>query len=577
MRVFTGHIQKMAEPIQNENAYQALDIVQQLEASGALGSGGRLPALLRFIVREELAGRGERLKAYAIATEVLGRGSSFDPAQDSIVRVEVARLRRALDFYYAANGRDAPLKITIPKGGYRPLIGPQEAPPTPADIPETDDAPTSAIVTPRISLFMKLAALALALLAAVLAWMTKDETGKVPVVEARPAYSVATPRILLLPIDATDEASKAVAPGLRAQIAALLAQQSWLAVSVEENFIPLGKLPPKLFALSMVLSRSEGAFTMRALLHVEPEHRVVWSGRYDSGTLHQPTLDMVSSIATDIGRDLGYPLGPVGRAVGKRSGETAPEVEDRFLCMMNAYRYWRGLEAKQRSDSLACLERLTALHPDYVEGRAMLALFMIENARTKDTKVRDEFHARAQSLLRGAPEDDRLSLSARMALNACKGDMEATKQDAQRLFALAPNDPDTLADVANVAGMAALDWELSLAAEARAFELASVPHARYAHAETAKLLLEGKYEAALAAISRVPQKNLADGQMMLLALATLADAPLRAQSADDSLATGFSNKPGALSERIDTACWHASVKAAYHKALDEAFELRAPR
>ena len=184
---------------------------------------------------------------------------------------------------------------------------------------------------------------------------------------------------------------------------------------------------------------------------------------------------------------------------------------------------------------------------------------------------------RAQSLLRGAPEDDRLSLSARMTLNACRGDTEATKQDAQRLFALAPNDPDTLADIANAAGMAALDWELSLTAEARAFELASVPHARYAHAKAAKLLLEGKYEAALAAISRVPQKNLADGQMMLLALATLADAPLRAQSAEDSLATGFSSKLGALAERIDTSCWHDSVKAAYHKALAEAFELRAPR
>ena len=392
----------MAEPLQNENACQALDIIGQLESSGALGAGGRLPALLRFIVTEELAGRGERLKAHAIATQVLGRSSSFDPAQDSIVRVEVARLRRALDFYYASSGRDAPVKITIPKGGYRPLIGQQEAPPEQANTPETDEAPTNAIVTPDMSLFMKLAALALALLAAALAWIAKDETSKAPVIEPRPAYSVATPRIVLLPIEATDEASRAVAPGLRAQIAALLAQQTWLAVSVEENFVPVGKLPPKLFALSMVLSRSDEAFTMRALLHNEPEHRVVWSGRYDSSTLHKPTLDMVGSIAADIGRDLGYPLGPVGRAVGKKSGETSPDVEDRFLCMMNAYRYWRGLEAKQRSDSLACLERLTALHPDYVEGRAMLALFMIENARTRDTKARAEYHARAEPAARRA-------------------------------------------------------------------------------------------------------------------------------------------------------------------------------
>lgn len=79
-------------------------LITRLERSGALGTGGRLAALLRYLVAEELAGRGDRLKAYAIATEILGRGPDFDPQQDSIVRVEIARLRKALDLYFATQG-----------------------------------------------------------------------------------------------------------------------------------------------------------------------------------------------------------------------------------------------------------------------------------------------------------------------------------------------------------------------------------------------------------------------------------------------------------------------------------------
>jgi hypothetical protein len=45
------------------------------------------------------------LKKYVIGAEVYGKSSSYDPSADSIVRVEVARLRSELLEYYATNGR----------------------------------------------------------------------------------------------------------------------------------------------------------------------------------------------------------------------------------------------------------------------------------------------------------------------------------------------------------------------------------------------------------------------------------------------------------------------------------------
>jgi hypothetical protein len=74
-----------------------LEALDSIIASGALGGGERLPALLRYLVTEELAGRGERIKAFAIATEVLGRGADFDPQIDSIAQIKMARLRKELD------------------------------------------------------------------------------------------------------------------------------------------------------------------------------------------------------------------------------------------------------------------------------------------------------------------------------------------------------------------------------------------------------------------------------------------------------------------------------------------------
>lgn len=547
-------------------AERAFEIIQRLEEAGALGTGGRLPALLRYLVGEELAGRGDRIKAYAIATEVLGRNKTFDPAQDSIVRVEVARLRKALDLYFATAGRDAALKITIPKGGYRPAIGTDvatddavegEATPAPASSPSRGGMAALAV--------LGLAALSvLAVLLGVVEWPFR---GKPP---APQAYASATARLMLLPVEASQDAAPGLAAGLRAQLAAMLAQQSWLAVSMDERLPAPEAMPRKAFSLNTVLSRGEKGYGVQALLHQEPEHRVVWSGRYDSALLHQGALELARGIATDLAGDLGYTLGPVGQAVAGRSGETAPEVEDRFLCTMNAYRYWRGLEAKQRADALACLERLTTRLPHYAEGRALLALFALEDARQSVGAAHDAALARAEGFLRGANETDRLATTARMMVSACKDDVVATRAQAHALVAAAPNDADTLAEVANAAGPVALDWEGALRAEERAFALSSAPHPRYAHPRALERVMAGDYEGALAALSRVPQGNLATGQMMMLVLAKLAKAPQRAQGAAEALAAMQADRPEALRQRIEAACWHEDVKAAFRKALESA-------
>lgn len=94
----------------------------ELRASGALGQTSRLAPLLGCLVAEELTGRGDGLKGTAIGTTVFDRPADFDPNADSIVRVEVNRLRSALAQYDATAGQDAEIRIDVPDGGHRPRI-----------------------------------------------------------------------------------------------------------------------------------------------------------------------------------------------------------------------------------------------------------------------------------------------------------------------------------------------------------------------------------------------------------------------------------------------------------------------
>ena len=63
-----------------------------------------LSKLLRYLVEETANGRGDTLKSYSVAVEVLGRPASFDCATDSSARVHMVRLRKALENQYALHG-----------------------------------------------------------------------------------------------------------------------------------------------------------------------------------------------------------------------------------------------------------------------------------------------------------------------------------------------------------------------------------------------------------------------------------------------------------------------------------------
>lgn len=77
---------------------------------------------LAYVVEKELAGLQEEICPALLGVRVFGRGEDFDPNKDPIVRIEAGKLRRDLETYYLKAGRRNPLRISIPKGGYRPSL-----------------------------------------------------------------------------------------------------------------------------------------------------------------------------------------------------------------------------------------------------------------------------------------------------------------------------------------------------------------------------------------------------------------------------------------------------------------------
>lgn len=130
------------------------DELTRVLTSAAFGGSSRKCAFLSYVVTQALAGYGARTTAYDIAIHVFGRDERFDPQADPLVRIAARRVRDALDQYYLSNGRNDPVRISIPKGHYVPVF--QSAG---SDAAAASRAATGNAVSPRMGARLRLAAL----------------------------------------------------------------------------------------------------------------------------------------------------------------------------------------------------------------------------------------------------------------------------------------------------------------------------------------------------------------------------------------------------------------------------------
>ncbi len=79
----------------------------------------QMSAFLRFVVMQTLEGNADRIKAYTVAVDALGKPATFDPQNDPSVRVLAKRLRDTLSQYYTRTDGHAVL-VQLRIGSYVP-------------------------------------------------------------------------------------------------------------------------------------------------------------------------------------------------------------------------------------------------------------------------------------------------------------------------------------------------------------------------------------------------------------------------------------------------------------------------
>jgi adenylate cyclase len=439
----------------------------------------RLKRFLRFIVDETLSGRGDRLKAYAIALSVFERDQSFDPQADPIVRIEAGRLRRALEHYYFTDGVHDPVSITVPKGCYVPHFAwrtveipiglPQHVGADAAD--EADGPrPSSIAFAHRAGLRRRggwaavlFAALAVALLAVIAVSTGWRNTGTAP----------ARPMILVVPFLSAGETSSAlVASGLTGAMIDTLVGERGLRVMGREttrwaqsdlSFSVLRKDYGLTHVLEGDVLAQNGKVTISARLVDAQTHAILWVRRYERGA-----TTALADVEADIGAKVLATLGRPGeeQTLAARGGDglAAGQVAwDAYACKLRFYQYRADMTPENHAGVRQCLEATVGRMPKDAGAWGMLSLILIDDLRgaAGDGGDRAATLARAKeaaaTAVSLAPGDAR-ALEAHALALYFSGKPAEGRAAAEQAMAASPNDPEVLGEVGPRIAQAG-EWE----------------------------------------------------------------------------------------------------------------------
>ncbi|PWS36077.1 hypothetical protein DFH01_12780 [Falsiroseomonas bella] len=447
--------------------------LDRILASAAFDASPRNRQFLRYVVEEALAGRGDRIKAYTVATAVFGRQADFDPQLDSIVRIEAGRLRRALERFYLMAGPGSGPRIAIPRGCYVPTFEAE------ADQP---------------------------------ARMPRHVAGR------------SGPAILLRAFDA--EGDQSAYPnftrGFERQIIVGLTRYTELfvfgadtALAREEGGAPLD---PD-YLLTGGTSFSDDHFRVDVLLTDARTGRSVWGEAVTRPLDPAGIVAARDEVAAAVVRHLAQPYGALyaqkAREVeGKPSGSLTA-----YDCVIRFYQYWRTYDRAMFDVLRGELERATQREPGFADAFACLALLHVDGYRYgyAGPGERRDCLGKALALARRAVDLAPLSSRSHLALGMAwwfLGDVESARSSLEAGLDLNPNDTDIMAELGLRYAILA-DWE-------KAIPRIEVSYARNpAQPSTYRIGLalwhmwHGRFEAALAEARKVDAPGVVYGHAVV--------------------------------------------------------------
>ena len=401
--------------------------LQRVLSSSEFAGSDRHRCFLSYIVEETLAGRANRLKAYNIATEAFHRGADFDPQQDSIVRIEAGRLRRALEHFYLTDGRDHEIQIVVPKGSYVPQFRSAGDPPL-----EEPHALASTQLCRR------------------------------------------APRIFVAPIDqeeSDESAHPGFAQGLTRQIIGGLARFGNVHVYGAESSEEFGHSMRAdhgraALAVDYVLSGTgsiwQGSFAVALLLKDAESLRYIWAERFVRKLSPDSIYVLRDEVAAIVAQRLAQPFGVIFSQALDDEGKAAQTLEG-YNAVVEFYLYARNFQKDRLEPARRKLEQAIEQDPTFAEGYACLSQIYSQHARFMGPSSSDgrQHAARAMQLARQALLLAPNSSHAHHALALAywfSGDTALSLQSYETALSLNPNDTDLMADM-GLRCCLLMDWE----------------------------------------------------------------------------------------------------------------------
>jgi hypothetical protein len=406
--------------------------------------------ILRYLAECRFNGSEDGVKAYAIALDVLGRSSDFDASTDPIVRIEISRLRSALDAYYEAFGTVENATVYIPKGMYIALFPaifvphrPEDDGAVSADAGATEhpaDLPLSVVgdeARPRSRpLWLGVAAVAsLVLVAGVTSGVTWFAQAP-PFIEKPVVYVL---------MEATDGRMEGEASQIRDTLMTALTQFTTLTVA---------KAGYPVAGAGRKLGRS---YELHMKYYGNGDDRSVWWQVADSETnlVLKSGLETVDasgrslvSIREEIAGQLASRFASTRGVINSIEIQEDPENVLGNTCVLRAEHVLEDGGQARLAKVRDCLERSLALKPDNPDATAVLARVTLAGKNAAlDPAVRRRSLELAKSAVSVAPLSDRAQV-ALMAAQFAGGNMEAALQAGNRALELNPYNGDAAAKLA---------------------------------------------------------------------------------------------------------------------------------
>ncbi len=548
-------------------ADQVRDELSRILESPAFKSTPRRKKLLGYLVEELLAGNGKGLKGYTIATIVFGRDESFDPQTDPVVRLEARRLRHDLSSYYVSAGRDNPLRITIPKGQYVPVIEwahkPLFAEASYDRAQPVQSASNLERGKPRTRISWRLAAAGTLGLVAVLgvvlaAWDLNEE---------KDSAAARGPALAVLPFSTTGLApqhsniGRGIADAVLAGLSRFPDVRLYLAgpeAQASEDPVQIGNRLGLTYVLQGSAQSVPGSENLRItarLLEVS-SRRILWIGNYERNFSGAFLLAAQDEIAASVASTIGQPYGIIRTEESRALAEAPSPSLTSYECVLQAYSYRRSLSREAYEPALACLQRAVEQDPRYAEAWAMLGWLQMDAGRFGWTTEGDTQAAFERGLATAlyANAIDRENISSLKALGSIYhylGRFEESERVQREALRLNPNDPDTIAQ---------LGWRLAIRGRfvegipllRRAIERSVDPPGWYYHLLAVDQYLRGDYAEMLQSATAAT----ADGSglswsLVAIAAGALEDAALaeRALQTMAKLSPRMANDPSEVYRR----------------------------